>query len=204
MKKLREIWFDTLVLFAAIIGITSALLCAVSLGKGQKTPTDVSTTDVVILTLFGFLFALLLAKRIVHTSKKILSGIRITIIIAIILLAIQQIIRNYRAKDEISVAYQSILWTRLLAGFPIVFLLRERTARNDISKKATIAKNSISIPANFIPSKEDASKILLSEKKNSVIEKLIELRESNIITEEEFVQLRSKLILSDFLLGLYN
>ena len=140
-------------------------------------------------------------------SKKAFGIFKIIIAGLIFFFAASQIVRSYTSAElqsTMTIVYKAILWTRLLAGFPIIFLLKEHSIKNLSNKETTDKQNIISIPARFNDEKKVPSKVSMSQKKDSVIEKLIDLRESKLITEDEFVQLRSKLILSDFLLGLFN
>ena len=107
--------------------------------------------------------------------------------------------------DNIGMTYGIGVWIEAGAASLIIILSRDFKLTKPATKTPpSPIENGISIPATFVDNRKKYPTLSMQEKKHVSLEKLVALKENGHITEEEFQQLKSKLILSDFLFGLFN
>lgn len=108
-------------------------------------------------------------------------------------------------KNDFTTIYFPGVWIKLSAAWMVSIFSMNFKIKKPARKTVTgNFENVISIPATFATNKMSHYKFSISEKKVISLDKLVGLKQCGHITEDEFQQLKSKLILSDFLFGLFN
>ncbi len=106
---------------------------------------------------------------------------------------------------NIEISYGTGIWLEAGAASLIIILSTNLKLKKPARKISPAPpENGISIPATFVDNRKTYPTLSVQEKKHISLEKLVALKENGHITDDELQQLKSKLILSDFLFGLFN
>ncbi len=210
MKTKRITWRRIGILIAAALGIASAFLPWVTFPAINKSMNGFNGSGILVFCVFmGILLISLLYHELQLEGKTFLLFTTSAGISALLFIIIQLIdVACFTSLlTNLETRYDAGIWLKMSAAFLVIILsmdfkLRLKTPQRKIPLKPF--ENEISIPATFVDNKNTYPRLSLQKKKDIGLEKLISLKQSGYITEEEFLQLKSKLILSDFLFGLFN
>lgn len=210
MKSKRITWQRIGILIAALLGIASAFLPWVTFPGINKSMNGFNGIGVLVFFVFtGIALVSILSRELQLEEKTFLLfttaagiGVLFFIIMQVIDVAcFTSLLTNLETRYDVGI------WLKMSAAFLVIILSMDFKLRLKKPQRKTPLKsfeNGISVPATFSNKKNIYPRLSLQEKKDIGLEKLIALKQSGYITEEEFLQLKSKLILSDFLFGLFN
>ncbi|MEP7229908.1 MAG: SHOCT domain-containing protein [Ginsengibacter sp.] len=210
MKSKRITWQRIGILIAAMLGIASAFLPWVTFPGINKSMNGFSGIGILVFFVFtGIALISILYRELQIEGKTFLLFTTAAGIGALFFIIMQVIdLASFTSLfNNIETRYGLGIWIKIIAAFLVVILSRDFKLRLKKPQRKTPLKsfeNGISIPATFADNKNIYPRLSLQEKEDIGLEKLIALKQSGYITEEEFLQLKSKLILSDFLFGLFN